>query len=192
MKKLASLAMALVLFYAGQAMALMIEFDFDLGSTLYIEQGSSDPLTVNLNLFNDSNETADFSFHGGAFSSNGDYLRSSVGDIYANYSLEPGETETVLWYEFWAEVLDWSTFSYLPAEEGDQLNLTSMSVQGVLNGTFGSWGIAAIEPNTNIFSVMVGTELITANPVPEPTTILLFGSGLIGLAGFARRKKKVS
>nr|WP_321466410.1 PEP-CTERM sorting domain-containing protein [uncultured Desulfobulbus sp.] len=31
-------------------------------------------------------------------------------------------------------------------------------------------------------------DVISQNPVPEPTTILLFGAGIVGLTGIARRK----
>lgn len=47
---------------------------------------------------------------------------------------------------------------------------------------FGAYG------NDNTLGGFV--DSVSLNPVPEPTTMLLFGTGLIGLAGVVRRKKK--
>ena len=40
--------------------------------------------------------------------------------------------------------------------------------------------------------IMVSGVLETANPVPEPATMLLFGTGLVGLVGFGKRKIRKS
>ncbi|MFT4585431.1 MAG: hypothetical protein ACI915_004287 [Gammaproteobacteria bacterium] len=40
----------------------------------------------------------------------------------------------------------------------------------------------------NPVSNITGSWLVAANPVPVPVAVWLFGSGLIGLVGFARRK----
>ena len=47
-------------------------------------------------------------------------------------------------------------------------------------------GGESILPTT--FEVVVGVEPV--EPVPEPTTFLLFGTGLASLLSFARRKKR--
>lgn len=53
--------------------------------------------------------------------------------------------------------------------------------------THGTWSMS-IDSARSYFSFSSGTTATA--PVPEPTTMLLFGSGLAGLAGYGRRKAR--
>lgn len=71
---------------------------------------------------------------------------------------------------------------------GGTINLstgTSDTMTFCQNGACTSWGIATAD------SIGVASGTITATPavVPIPAAVWLFGSGLIGLIGAARRKK---
>jgi hypothetical protein len=52
----------------------------------------------------------------------------------------------------------------------------------------GSLRVALHVQGINFDGIVGGSDSYVNNPVPEPATMLLLGSGLIGLAGFGRKK----
>lgn len=57
---------------------------------------------------------------------------------------------------------------------------------GILSIDFMSYSSVAVDPNRTF--LQIDNLTIAASPVPTPTALYLFGSGLLGLIGMARKK----
>ncbi len=61
---------------------------------------------------------------------------------------------------------------------------------GMVDGTIHGRDIINGEDVDDIIKVRtIGSTLVSASPVPEPTTIILFGAGIAGLGAVGRRRK---
>jgi len=123
----------------------------------------------------------DVSASGGSVFSYDGYL---LGPRFDDESFGPGNVTASAFPGILDDDVLLATLSFAALAEGTD----RLTVQGIFDGMFS--GLYYEFTVADVYGMLDITVAGTTVPVPEPTSMVLLGSGLLGLAGFKRKLRK--
>jgi hypothetical protein len=188
MKKILVIFAAVTCFIASNAMAVPISGSINfVGASSYLDESGT--ITNKLTDATGIHFLAGFTMMGGtgSFASVTPFLPVTFTDFYFNPTLSPTPVNPLWSFDYFFKNYNFVMDSVSYGVDGSSLTLNGSGLLHIdgFDDTLGTWIF------TTQGDQMVGSFSATSAPVPEPGTLLLLGSGLVGMFSFGRRRMKV-